>query len=153
MEPKAIRAVAQQAPLSSGKNWLALLHATVGVSMLATFLLSGRYMRSHQPPMDSLDPARHAMFTSRHLYLLAVALVNLMLGAYVARAHGRGRRVLQLVGSTLVVLAAVLLATAFLVEAVWGQGRTAASSYGWYSLFAGSLLHFLVSLRRPATAS
>jgi hypothetical protein len=107
-------------------------------------------MRYHQPPLPSLDAAQHAMFTSRHIYMLAAALVNLTLGAYLTRASSRRRRAAQQIGSALVVVAATLLLMAFAVEPVSGRGRTAASSYGLYSLFAGSLLHFLASFRRTA---
>jgi choline-glycine betaine transporter len=121
----------------------------VGLVTLVVFLVSGQYMKFHQPPMSELDPGPHVMFTSRHIYMLAAALVNLTLGAYVVSALGR-RRWIQALGSTLLVLSAILLIAAFVYEPVSGRARTAVSSYGLYALFAGSLLHFVATLRRTS---
>jgi hypothetical protein len=142
-EPHAVEAVS---PTDSA-NRLAPLHRWVGLGTLVVFLVSGQYMRFHQPPMPELDPGPHLMFTSRHIYMLAAALVNITLGAYVVRATGRRRRWVQALGSALLVLSAVLLIAAFVFEPMSGRGRTAVSSYGLYSLFAGALLHFAASLR------
>jgi hypothetical protein len=126
------------------------LHAATGIATLLLFLLSGQYMARHQPPLPSLDPALHAMFTSRHIYMLAASLVNLALGAYLMHAGDQRRRALQWLGSALVLVATVLLVTAFIVEPISGRGRTAASSFGLFGLLAGTLLHFLASLERSA---
>jgi hypothetical protein len=128
------------------------LHRGVGIVTLVVFLVSGQYMKFHQPPMSELDPGPHVMFTSRHIYMLAAALVNLTLGAYVAPALGRRRQWVQALGSTLLVLSAILLMAAFVYEPVSGRGRSAVSSYGLYSLFAGSLLHFVTTLRRTGAS-
>lgn len=125
------------------------IHLLVGTATLVAFLSSGLYMRLHDPPVAALGEGPHVMFTSRHIYILAAALVHLVLGAYVAPAATRGRGTTQRVASGLLVAAAGLLVAAFIVEPVSGRGRTAASSFGLYALFAGSLLH-LVSAPRPA---
>jgi hypothetical protein len=135
---------------SGGRTRLAALHAGVGIATVVLFLISGQYMRHRRPPMTALDPARHAMFLSRHIYMLGAALVNVALGAYLTRVRGRSWRALQLVASALVVLSAALLVIAFIVEPMAGRGRTSASSYGLYSLFAGTLLHFVASFGRTA---
>jgi hypothetical protein len=135
-------------PSIGARNLFALLHRSVGLVTLVVFLVSGQYMKFHQPPMSELDPGPHVMFTSRHIYMLAAALVNLTLGAYVVPALGRRRQWVQALGSTLLVLSAILLIAAFVVEPMSGRGRTVVSSYGLYSLLAGSLLHFATTLRR-----
>lgn len=124
------------------------LHLWVGFVTLTAFLASGMYMRLHTPPVAALGDGRHVMFTSRHIYILAAALVNLVLGAYVTSAGRRAARVTQSIGSTLLVVAAALLIAAFVSEPVAGRGRTIVSSLGLYALFAGSLLHVFAALTR-----
>ena len=118
--------------------FLRRIHLAVGALTLAAFLASGMYMRSIERPEDL---GRLVMFTSRHIYILAAALVNLVLGAYVARSTHRAGRTLQHVGSFLLVASCALLVAAFVVEPMAGRARTAVSSFGVVALFAGSLLH------------
>ena len=127
-------------------RWLAPIHLAVGAATLVVFLVSGAYMRMHEPPVGYLEPGLHMMFTSRHIYILAAALIHLVLGASVSSGTRRGVLVVQTVGSVLLVLSAALLITAFVVEPMAGRSRTHASSFGLYSLFAGSLLHVLAGL-------
>ena len=128
------------------------LHLVVGFVALSVFLASGMYMRLHTPPVAALGEGPHVMFTSRHIYILAAALVHLVLGSYVVSAASRAGRATQMIGSMLLVSAAALLIAAFITEPVAGRGRTAVSSLGLYALFAGSLLHVLAALvtRRAA---
>ena len=130
---------------------LATLHRSVGLISLVVFLASGQYMRHLQPPLAELGPALHASFTSRHIYMLSAALVHLTLGAYVVWARGRRGQVLQGLGSTLLLVATLLLTMAFVVEPMAGRGRTAVSTFGLYALFAGSLTHFVAPSRRTQT--
>jgi hypothetical protein len=58
------------------------LHLSIGLLTLVAFLLSGQFLRYHQPPLSALDPTVRLMFRSRHIYILASALVNLMIGLY-----------------------------------------------------------------------
>jgi hypothetical protein len=127
---------------------LATIHLLVGSVTLVVFLVSGGYMRLHDPPIDALGPGLHLMFVSRHIYILAAALIHLVLGAYVRPAPTRGARVVQRIGSILLVVAAGLLIAAFVGEPMAGRYRTPVSSFGLYSLFAGALLHVGASLRK-----
>jgi len=135
----------------AGTTVMARSHLLAGGLTLVAFLISGAYMGAHDPPVASLEPGLHVMFTSRHIYILAAALMNLLLGAYLRPTSTRAARAVQWVGSLLLLLAAGLLLAAFVVEPVAGRYRTAVSAFGLYSLFAGSLLHVAVALRtRPS---
>ena len=120
---------------------LAIGHLTIGGATLVVFLLSGIYMRVHDPALRTLDPGLHVMFTSRHIYILAIALLHLVLGAYVQQAETRRTHIAQRVGSLLLVVAAGLLIAAFVIEPMAGRYRTPVSSFGLYAMFAGALLH------------
>jgi uncharacterized membrane protein len=127
---------------------LSAIHLLVGGVTLAVFLISGAYMRFHDPPIDALGPGLHLMFVSRHIYILGAALIHLVLGAYVRPAATPGARVVQRTGSVLLVVAAGLLIAAFIGEPMAGRYRTPISSFGLYSLFAGALLHVGSALRK-----
>jgi hypothetical protein len=126
---------------------LRAMHLVVGGSALAAFLVSGAYMRAHNPPIAALEPGLHRMFTSRHIYILAAALLNLVLGVYARPAVRRWAWAIQRGGSLLLVVAAALLVAAFVAEPMAGANRTPVSSFGLFSLFAGSLLHVGAALR------
>jgi len=84
------------------------------------------------------------MYVSRHIYLLGAALVNLMLGLYLRDCTAGWRRVLQAIGSVMILLAPVLLALAFFAESPLGlAGRSWRTANGIYGLFAGAMLHLI----------
>src|SRR5262249_28153945 len=125
---------------------LARGHLLVGAFTLAVFLLSGVYLRTHNPPLPQLEPGLHALFVSRHIYILAAALLNLVVGAYL-RPAAVGRRI-QRIGSLLLMLGAVLLMAAFVVEPIARESRTPFSSFGIFAVFGGSLSHVVAGVRR-----
>jgi hypothetical protein len=122
------------------------LHLAAGGATLVIFLLTGAYMRFHEPPVGELAAERHLMFLSRHIYILAAAVANLLLGAYVSAAGERGAAWLQRAGSALLVACAGLLVAAFVHEPVAGRPRTLASTLGLYALLGGTLLHVMAGL-------
>jgi hypothetical protein len=82
------------------------------------------------------------MFRSRHIYILAAGLVNLMLGLYLERREAGWRRMAQAVGSGFLLAAPALLILAFIVEPGRGfQPEMWWTSAGLYALAAGSLGH------------
>src|SRR5262245_28525860 len=131
-------------------NALRSLHRAAGLLVLLAFLLSGAYMRYVAHPSRLPDGA-HLTYLSRHIYILANALVHLVLGTYVVQSSTRRRRAAQWLGSGLLAISSVLLISAFVVEAVGDRARTPASSYGLYSLFAGALLHFAAGAPRSSS--
>jgi hypothetical protein len=123
-------------------------HLWAGVLAVLVFLITGQVMRHHQPPMAALPDDVHLMFRSRHIYILAGGLVNLILGIYLHREDGwRGR--VQLLGSALVFGSPALLIAAFFLEPKEGlRADTWSSNLGLYSLYAGSILHLVSSIAR-----
>jgi heme/copper-type cytochrome/quinol oxidase subunit 1 len=117
------------------------VHRALGLATLAVFLASGAYMRFVAHP-DALGGEAHLMYLSRHMYVLAAALVHLALAAYASPLPSRPARATQWVGTWLLVASSVLLVAAFVVEPVGGRPRTGWSTYGMYALFGGTLLHF-----------
>jgi hypothetical protein len=125
-------------------------HLAVGVAIVVTFLITGQFMRYHDPPMGALGDSVRLMFRSRHIYLLASGLVNLMLGLYMRRQTAGWRGAFQIIGSGLLMISPVLLSLAFIIEPkrvfraeMWW------SAAGLYSLFAGCMAHFASGVGNP----
>lgn len=58
------------------------VHLVIGLAAIVAFLLSGQLLGHHRPAMEQLPADLRMMYISRHVYLLAGALVNVALGLY-----------------------------------------------------------------------
>lgn len=125
------------------------IHLTMGLLGVIAFLITGQIMKHHSPSMQFLTPELRMMYVSRHIYLLGAALVNVVLGLYL-QVHPTGwRRLLQQLGSLLILLTLVSLLMAFIAEPPLGLGgRSWRSYFGLIALFAGVMTHFLASFTR-----
>ncbi len=122
-----------------------------GLGTVLAFVVTGQFMRYHTPPMSALSDADRLLYRSRHIYILAGGLVNLMLGLYVQPARAGWRRAAQRVGSALLLASAVLLVAAFAAEPQRGfRPEMKWSAAGIYAMFGGGLLHFISRLTPPA---
>jgi hypothetical protein len=118
------------------------LHLAAGVLAVVAFLITGQFMRHHTPPLVIMSAAERLMFRSRHIYILAAGLVNLVLGVYFQRQREGWRCVVQAVGSAFMIASPALLVLAFAIEPESGfQGELPWSHAGLYALFLGSIAH------------
>ncbi len=117
-------------------------HALVGWVAFFAVAATGWYMRRHDPAMDELERGLRMLFRSRHIYLLAAALVNGALG--LARFEGH-LRWLSLVGSILVLAAPLLLLGAFVLETGSFGGPSGLSPFGIQVLAIGVALLLVAS--------
>ena len=128
------------------------LHLWMGGLTVLTFVITGQVLKHHQPPLATLSESARLMFRSRHIYILASGLVNLMLGLYLAGYPAGWRGVTRMMGSWLVIASAALLLAAFTVEPERGfQEEMWWSSAGLYALFGGSMLHVISARQVPAS--
>lgn len=126
------------------------LHALAGIGFLMLFVATGQMMGFNAPPVPELPMAERMIFRSRHLYLLFIALINLLVALrYVLPAAG-GRRHAALAGSLLTLLAGPLFAVAYFLEAEGGAGPGWFSSLGAYATLAGVLLYSITTAGRAA---
>jgi hypothetical protein len=122
------------------------IHLIIGVLGVIAFLLTGQVMKHHQPSMVALSAEVRMMYVSRHIYLLGASLVNVVLGLYLKVHPQHWRRILQGIGSLLILLAPISLLMAFLSEPVLGiAGRSWRSYFGLLGLFAGVMAHIVAS--------
>ena len=128
------------------------VHLIVGILGVIAFLLTGQLLARHHPPTSYLPGELRMMYVSRHIYLLAGALVNLVLGLYLRRQAALWRQVFQWVGSLLILLSPFLLSVAFLEEPELGvSGRGWRSYFGLISLFLGVMMHFVANIAAART--
>jgi hypothetical protein len=124
------------------------LHLVVGLATVLAFVITGQVMSHHTPPMAALPDSTRLMFRSRHIYILASGLVNLMLGLYLSPQAG-WRRIAQTFGGVLLLVSPVLLLLAFIVEPGRGfREDLPLSASGLFALFGGGTLHLVCQLGR-----
>ena len=124
------------------------LHLAIGISTVVIFLITGQIMSHHQPPLRTLADIERLMFRSRHLYILASGLVNLMLGLYLQK-WGGWRAAVQKFGSVFLVTSPVLLILAFWHDpSVDLRSHLWRSTFGLFALFGGCMLHLIGTLGR-----
>jgi hypothetical protein len=117
------------------------LHLIVGLATLAVFVLTGQYMDKFHEHLSHTPDAPRLLFRSRHIYLLAAGLMNILLGVYLTASAGVWRKRAQTIGSALLLFAPALLLYAFFTEPFRGGWQFVASFYGVIILLAGTLFH------------
>lgn len=128
-----------------------MLHQITGIFVVIVFLLTGQYLEIYYPQMDQVGDGTRMLLRSRHIYILMAGLLNIGIGVYFSYQKKRWRKILQLIGSVLVLLAPFLLIIAFFYEPTdRGLPRTFTLP-AIVALFAGTLCHLLGSAtaRRP----
>lgn len=125
-------------------------HLVAGIVTITAFLVTGQFMRHHQPPMATLGDGARLMFRSRHIYILAAGLVNLILGLYLQLQAAGWRKMVQLAGSVLLLGSLVPLILAFFLEPKRGfQPEMYWSAAGLYALFGGCMAHLVSAIGNP----
>jgi len=119
----------------------ATIHLVVGWATVAVFLMTGVFMRVGYPGVAPPDLAHRVFFRTHHLYLLAAALVHLLVGGQRTAGGPVPRPRLGIASSTLLLAAPPLLLLGFATEHLTPALRGEATSLGWYTLAAGVLLH------------
>ena len=91
-------------------------HLIVGILGLILFVLQGQYMDLALAHLVGMEDAPRMLFRSSHIYLLLAALLNVVLGVYM---RGNIRFLipeLQLVVSSIVLVAPFALLAGFFLE-------------------------------------
>jgi O-antigen ligase len=123
-------------------------HIIFGFLTFLIFLLTGQYMDHFYQHLRGLEDGPRLLFRTRHIFILLAGLLNLGIGAYFSFRPQLWRRILQLMGSALIMLASVLFIIAFFYEPWLQNLYTPLSHWGTYTILAGTMLH-LFSDARP----
>lgn len=126
--------------------WIRNAHYLIGALTLILFIISGQYMGLRyqgfvEPELYGHNEAVRYLFRANHIYLLLPALINLLLGSYLTLSVQRGRRVVQYIGSALLLISTILLLAAFMIEPPQALPERPLSYYGLITVFGGALLH------------
>ena len=95
---------------------LRVIHLVVGFAGLIAFVASGVYMASVHAGLQGVAEGPRLFFRSAHIYLLSGALLNLLLGCYLARLERGLLRHVQSLGSLLILAGPFMLCGSFFFE-------------------------------------
>jgi choline-glycine betaine transporter len=118
-------------------------HAVFGLVVVIVFLLTGQYMDKYLHHLKGMPDGPRMLFRTRHIFILLAGLVHVAIGAYFTSQNTQTRRLMQMLGSVLIVIATVLFVVAFFYEPKLADLKTPLSHWGMYTIFAGTLLHLL----------
>ena len=127
-----------------------LLHKITGILTVFIFLGTGAYMRFNSPGLFESDPAVRMMFRSTHIYILLAGLLNVGLGSYLILSQQNWRKVLQLIGSSLVLIAPLLLICAFFYEPTSRSLERPLTLPAMLLLLIGTVSHLVSTARRSS---
>jgi hypothetical protein len=118
--------------------------------MVLVFLLTGQYMDIYHNHMVGVQDGVRMLYRTRHIFILLAGLLNLGIGAYFNYRQEMWRKLLQLTGSILIILAPILFIIAFFYEPTLTGLYTPLSHWGTYTIFAGTFCHLLSGARIAA---
>jgi len=95
---------------------LRVIHLVVGFAGLTAFVASGVYMAWVHAGLQGMPDGPRLFYRSAHIYLLWGALLNLLLGCYLARLERGVLRHVQSLGSLLILAGPFMLAASFFAE-------------------------------------
>jgi len=121
-------------------------HLIFGLLVVIVFLLTGQYMDRYFNHLEGMPDGPRLLYRTRHIFILLAGLLNLGLGTYFRSRELPGRRMMQVFGSALIVVATSLFVAAFFYEPKLVDLETPLSHWGMYAIVAGTLLHLLSGL-------
>jgi hypothetical protein len=125
-------------------------HLIFGILVILIFVLTGQYMDKFLQHLVGMPDGPRMLYRSRHIYILMSGLLNLGIGTYFTYGATPWRKVLQFLGSGLIVAATVLFVLGFFTEPKLAELQTPWSGRGIYCLAYGTLLHFISGLEKKS---
>ena len=116
-------------------------HVIFGVIVLVAFLLTGQYMDRYHKHLAYMADGPRLLYRTRHIFILMTGLIHLGIGAYFSSRPGFVRRALQVSGSLLITIAAVLFVVGFFREPKLEGLYAPLSKAGVIMVAVGTLLH------------
>lgn len=123
-------------------------HLIFGFAVVIAFLLTGQYMDKYHNHLEGMGDGVRLLYRTRHIFILLAGLLNLGVGAYFTYRARLWQRVLQVLGSSLIVLASVLFVVAFFYEPGLRDLHTPLSHWGTYTILAGTIFHVFSGIRQ-----
>ncbi len=127
---------------------MARLHRLAGLGFILLFLATGVWLRFRGQAVIDQDDAIRFSLRANHIYILFAGLVNIAVGMNPPDPAVAWRRRLQLVGSAVLVMAPLLLLTAFIVEGPQAQAVRPITEVGVILMFAAVMCQVPARARR-----
>ena len=122
------------------------LHRIFGLLVILAFLLTGQFMDFRH--VGEMEDGARMMFRSRHIYILLAGLVNLGIGVYFTYWSERWRRILQTIGSVLIIIAPLMMIGAFFYEPTLKGLQRMLTLPAIVALFTGVFCHLFSGMRQ-----
>ncbi len=103
-------------------------------------------MRWDFPDKEIIPPELRILMRSRHIYILFSALLHLILGVYLQISPVIWHKVLQILGSVLLIAASGFLIWGFIHETYFAKNFSDISRWGIYLSLAGAGFHLIGGL-------
>lgn len=126
---------------------MAWFHLTFGILLFVVFTQTGAHMRADFPDKDAISQELRVLMRSRHIYILFSALIHIVLGVYMRLGASVWRKIVQLLGSAMLVASSGLLVCAFVVETYRFTHFSDFSRFGIYTALAAVILHLIGGLQ------
>ena len=104
-------------------------------------------MRLDFPDKDIIPPELRLLMRSRHIYILLSSLIHILLGIYLNIQKETWRRIVQILGSILLIAGSGLLVWAFVFETYTAKHFSDISRFGLYATLYGTILHVIGGFR------
>ena len=119
------------------------LHLIFGILLFIVFAVTGRFMRWDFPDKEIIPQDLRILMRSRHIYILFSALLHLLLGVYLQISVKTWRKVLQILGSILLIVASGLLIWGFIYDTYYVKTFSDVARFGIYLSLAGVVFHLI----------
>lgn len=130
---------------------LRLIHQLTGIITMLAFIASGVYMASVFPDIYRSNEIIRFLFRSSHIYILLSGLLNLGLAGYVTLSEVKWRRRCQIIGTTLIIPATIMLIAAFFYEPANILKDKPLTMPAIVLLFLGTISHWVSTLKKPTS--
>jgi uncharacterized membrane protein len=127
-------------------------HLAVGIVLFIAFCVTGRMMRLDFPDKDVIPPDLRILMRSRHIYILFNAMIFLVLGVYFRFSRRLWQRVIQIIGSVTILVAAAHLFWGWYLESYELGHFSDVSRWGIYLSLAGVGFHLIGGVGRGRRA-
>ena len=121
-------------------------HLVVGFVGLIAFVATGQYMAWVHAGLQGMPDGPRLFFRSAHIYLFWGALLNLVLGCYLARLERGPLRHVQSLGSLLILAGPFMLCVSFFAEQYNPELNRPLGQLAIFLALGGAVLHAVAAL-------
>jgi hypothetical protein len=119
------------------------VHLIIGIVTILVFALTGQYMDKYLDHLKGLEDFSRLSFRTGHIYILLSGITLTMMGLHFQFFENILLKILQLMGSILMVASIILFIVSFFKELPTDVVELSLRRMAIYFIFAGALFHFV----------